>query len=97
MRMAVELRGEADADSNWLPVQPGQRAMLSGGGWPVPVSIQAISASSGNTDDQDARPRSSPRRWAEEWIAVMVGLSGQTRIASSSLPSADVGRVLNAA
>jgi hypothetical protein len=31
---------------------------------------------------------------AEEWVAVMVSYSGQTRIASSFLPVADVERVL---
>jgi len=31
MRISVELRTESVADSNWLPVQPGRRAILSGG------------------------------------------------------------------
>ncbi len=97
MRITVELRSEAVVDSNWLPMQPGERAMLSGGGWSVPVSIRAISASSSDTDDQEARRILGPGHVlddAEEWVAVMVGYGGQTRIASSFLPVADVGRVL---
>jgi hypothetical protein len=38
MPITVELRTEAAADSNRLPVHPGQPAMLSGGGWSVPVT-----------------------------------------------------------
>src|SRR5260221_1283726 len=74
MRITVELGSEAVADSI-LPMQPGQPAMLSGGGWSVPVSIRAISASSGDTDDQEARRMLGPghvldddaEQWSPSW------------------------------
>jgi hypothetical protein len=42
MRITAELRTESVAESHRLAAMPGQRAMLSGGGWSVPVSIRAI-------------------------------------------------------
>jgi hypothetical protein len=79
VRITVELRTESVTESDWLVAMPGQLALLSGDGWSVPVSIQAISAS---TSD------------AEDWAAVMVTYGAQTRIASSFLPPADVARLL---
>jgi hypothetical protein len=56
MRITVELRTEAVADSNRLAAMPGQLALLSGG-WSVPVSIWGISASSGHAEDPEAQGR----------------------------------------
>lgn len=98
MRITVELRTESVAESHRLAAMPGQLAPLSGGGWSVPVSIRAISASSGDRDDQEARRMLGPGHVVdddtEKWVAVMVGYSGQTRIASSFLPVADVEALL---
>jgi hypothetical protein len=78
---------------------PGQLALLPGGEWSVPVSIRAIWAGSGNVDDEEAHRRVLGPGYvldddAEEWVAVMVTYDGQTRIASSFLPPADVARML---
>jgi hypothetical protein len=72
--ITVELRTEAVADSI-LPGAAGQPAMLSGGGWSVPVRIQAISDSAGNTGDQEARRMLGPghvldddaEQWSPSW------------------------------
>jgi len=100
MRITVELRTESAAEKNWIPVQPGHLATLSGGGWSLPVSIRAISASTSEADDREARRMLGPGYVldddAEEWAAVIVTYGGQTRIASSFLPPADVARLLRA-
>jgi hypothetical protein len=98
MRITVELRAEAGTEGNKLAAHPGQRAKLSGAGWSVPVSIRAISASTSDTEDREARRILGPGYVldddAEEWAAVIVTYGGQTRIASSFLPPADVARLL---
>ena len=99
MRITVGMRAEAVARSNRLPAQPGQLALLSGGGWSVPGSIWGISASSGHAEDPEPHgsllgPGYVLDDDAEEWVAVMVTYGGQTRIASSFLPPADVARML---
>ena len=73
--------------------------MLSGEGWSVPVSIRAISASSGGPDeDREAGRLLGPGHVldddAAEWAVVMVTYGGQTRIARWFLPPADVERLL---
>jgi hypothetical protein len=65
----------------------------------MPVSIRAISASSGDVEDQEPHGRVLGPGYvldddAEEWVAVMVTYGGQTRVASSFLPPADVARIL---
>jgi hypothetical protein len=63
----------------------------------VPVTVRAVAATSGD-DDSEARRLLGPGYVldddAEEWAAVMVTYGGQTRIASSFLPPADVARLL---
>jgi hypothetical protein len=94
MRITVELRDETHS----YVMVPGDRATLSGPGWKVPVSIRAITARSSAADDPEARRILGPGYVldddAEEWAAVMVTYGGQTRIASSFLPPADVARLL---
>jgi hypothetical protein len=56
--------------------QLGRRATLAGDGWSVPVSIRAISASSGSVDDEEAHRRVLGPGYvldddAEAWVAVM--------------------------
>jgi hypothetical protein len=98
MRITVELRAESDAESHQLAAMPGQLALLSGDGWSVPVSIRAISASTSDTEEREARKLLEPGYVldddAEEWAAVIVTYAGQTRIASSFLPPAGVARML---
>jgi hypothetical protein len=64
----------------------------------VPVSIRAISASSREGEDEQVGRLRGPGYVldddAEEWVAVMVTYGGQTRVASSFLPPADVARML---
>jgi hypothetical protein len=91
------LRTESTAESNKLAAQAslvvssdaapaGQRATLSGAGWSMPVSIRAISASTSEADDREARRILGPGYVldddAEEWAAVIVTYGGRTRIAS---------------
>jgi hypothetical protein len=99
MRITAELRTEAVADSNRLAAMPGQLALLSGCGRSVPVSIWGISASSGHAEDSEAHGRLLGPGYvldddAEEWVAVIATYGGQTRVASSFLPPADVARML---
>jgi hypothetical protein len=99
MRITVELRIDPTAGGCWqLAAQPGQRATLSGLGWKVPVSIRAISASTSEAEGREARRLLGPGYVldddGEEWAVVMVAYGGQTRIASSLLPPADVARLL---
>jgi len=65
----------------------------------VPVSIRAISANSGNAEDDEEARRLLGAGYvlddAEEWAVVMVTFGGQTRIASSFLPPAGVARLLS--
>ena len=95
MRITVELRAE---QADRIAAQPGRRATLAGDGWSVPVSIRAISASTSGTEDEVARRLLGPGYVldddAEEWAAVIVTYGGQTRVASSFLPPADVARLL---
>jgi hypothetical protein len=91
MRITVELRTEAVTQGNWMAVQPGQIATLSGGGWSVPVSIRAIHANSGDPDDKEAIGRLLGPGYvldddAEAWVAVMETYGGGFRVASSFLP-----------
>jgi hypothetical protein len=99
MRITVELRIDPTAGGHQqLAAQPGQRATLAGDGWSVPVSIRAISASSREDEDKETRRLLGPGYVldddAEAWVAVMETYGGQTRIASSFLPPADVARML---
>jgi hypothetical protein len=98
MRITVELRTDVGAEGNKLAAHPGQRATLSGSGWSVPVSIRAISASTSDAEDREARRLLGPGyvlyNDAEEWAAVMVTYGGQTRVASLFQPPADVARLL---
>ena len=92
------MRAELADDGNTLAVMPGQPAVLSGDGWSVPVNVRAVAATSGD-DDTEARRLLGPGYVldddAEEWAAVIVTYGGQTRIASSFLPPAEVARLLN--
>jgi hypothetical protein len=94
----LELRAVQAADQLRIAAQPGYRATLAGDGWSVPVSIRAISASTSEAEDHVARRLLGPGYVldddAEEWAAVIVTYGGQTRIASSFLPPADVARLL---
>jgi len=94
MRITVELRTEQDAGELQIAAEPGQRAILSGSGWKIPVSIRAISASSSEAEDEQARRLLGPSYVldddAGERAAVIVTYGGQTRIASSFLPPADL-------
>ena len=76
MRITVELRTESAAEKNCIPVQPGHLATLSGSEWSVPVSIRAISASTSEAEDREARRLLGPGYVldddAEEWAAVIV-------------------------
>jgi hypothetical protein len=60
--------------------------------------MRAISASSSEAEDQEARRMLGPGYvlddGAEEWAAVMVTFGGHTRVASSFLPPAEVQRLL---
>jgi len=98
MRITVELRTEAVAESHWLPAQPEQLATLSGAGWSVPVSIRAISANSGEADDKESRRLLGPGYVldddAEAWVAVMETYGGELRVASSFLPLIEVQRLI---
>jgi hypothetical protein len=62
----------------------------------VPVTVRAVAATSAD-DDTEARRLLGPGYVldddAEEWAAVIVTCGGQTRIASSFLPRADVARM----
>jgi hypothetical protein len=75
-----------------------QTATLSSRGWSVPVSIRAIHYGTSAADNRETRRLLGPGYVldddAEEWVAVMVTYGGQTRVASSFLPPADVARML---
>jgi hypothetical protein len=91
LKIAVELCTESLVNESRSPTaRPGQRSRLSADDWSVPLSIRAISASSGEAEDEQARRLHCPGYVrddeAEDWVAVMATMAATSGSPAHSCP-----------
>ena len=101
MRIIVELRTEHGRHDDYVARLPGQSAVLSGDGWPVPVMVAAVTMRTG--DGEPEEPPGSPSgpgvifdEGTAKWAAVIRTVRGEIRLASSFLPYTSAAELLRA-